>query len=104
MIEDELAAMGYGPEQISEIADLVDRELDQRALPRMAEVLHRIFLRVDRDSIAGRALSRALGFTNEQSLERAARDFGVSKQYLHLLEAKLAAQLRGLDDQAGRGR
>ncbi len=94
MIETALTGRGCTPDQIREAVELVGCEVESRAIPRMAEVLHRIFLRLDRDSVAGRALSRALGFTNGQSLGRAARDYGMSKQYLHKLESALAAKLR----------
>ncbi len=100
MIEEELKKSGFTDRQVAAIIDVVDAELDARALPRMVEVLHRIFLRVDRDSITGRALSRALGFTSDQSLGRAARDFGVSKQYLHKVQSELEIKLR---DVAGPG-
>lgn len=106
MMDEELEDRGYTPAQIAELTALFEAQLEQalaeRALPYAGELLHRIFVRVDRDSVAGRALARALGATNDQSLERAARDFGVSKQYLHRLEQQLRARLHGIASDGAR--
>ncbi len=96
MIEDTLSAAGYSPEEIAELAPLLDRDREDRAIIIAGEFIHRVLLRLERDSLEGRALARALGFTNGRSLERAAGDFCVSKQYLQRIEAEYCVRLRGL--------
>lgn len=101
--EDQLAELGLTPQQIDAVLELIEQRALALATPRAAEFLRRVFLRVDRDSVAGRALSRALGFTDDISLARAAKAFCVSKQYLHVLEDDLRARLAGLEhDQPAR--
>lgn len=96
MIEEQLEAKGYSPEEVREIMMIVDAARTELSRDATSTVLRRILIRLDRDSVAGRALARALGFTSEKSLAGAAEAFGVSKQYLHHLESNLRAQLRDL--------
>ncbi len=93
MIEETLHDRGYTPAQVAEITTIVDAAHAELSHDAVKTVLLRVFMRVDRDSVAGRALARALGFTGDQSLARAAKDFGVSKQYLHRLEEEIRLRL-----------
>src|SRR4051812_5790632 len=102
-IEEQLEDLGLNEEQLAGVVAAYDAEAQQRGLRFAAELLHRILLRVDRDSVAGRALARAMGATNEDSLERAAAAFGVSKQYLHRLQSEIEAKLRDMGATAPRG-
>lgn len=91
--EEELEDMGLSSEQIACIVALMERRAQSEAVIYAGELIHRVFLRVDRDSVAGRALSRALGFTSDESLARAAKAFGVSKQYLHRIQAEIESKV-----------
>lgn len=95
MIDDKLLELGYTPEQVAEITALVDASHAELSRDAVATILRRLLVRLDKDSIAGRALARSLGFGSEQSLARAAGEFGVSKQYLHRLESDLRERVDG---------
>jgi hypothetical protein len=90
---DQLSLLGIPPDQMPRVANLIDASIEARKFAAAAELLHRIALRLDRDSIHGRALARALGFVVLQPLASAAADFCVSKQYLHRLQTELEARL-----------
>jgi hypothetical protein len=100
-LRDAIEAMGYSRVEALEILDVVERNAaaEREAIrveceiARAAELIRLIFLRVDRDSPAGCALRRALGFSGGASFAKAAKDFGVSKQYLHTLQAELEQKL-----------
>ena len=91
--EQQLLDRGFSKEDITFIGDLLEDDHAAAARAQAAQLLHRIFLRVGRDSAAGCALRRALGFSSDVSLARAASDFVVTKQYLHDLQGDLEAQL-----------
>lgn len=95
-IEQQLLDRGISPEDVTFIVDLLEDKTAEAARRQAAHLLTVIFLRVERDSVAGCALRRALGFSGGVSLSRAARDFVVSKQYLEDLQAKLEDQLGDL--------
>lgn len=95
-LEQKLNDQGFSHEDIVLITDLVDERDGETARAQAAEFLHRVFLRVEKDSAAGCALRRALGFSGENSLERAAKDFCVKKQYLHTLHLDLEMKLGDL--------
>ena|SRR6187402_291652 len=99
-LREDLEAMGFTPAQVDRLQTAIERHAHRLFLPYGAELIHRIFLRVDRDSMFGRALARGLGFTNIDSLERAAKSFGVSKQYLHKLQTQVEARLGDYRGQA----
>lgn len=110
-LESQLIDRGLSAEDVTYVVDLIENRSAEFARSQAARLLHVIFLRVERDSAAGCALRRGLGFSSDASLARAARDFCVSKQYLHDLQLKLEAQLGELsflakgarEDDAGRG-
>lgn len=87
---------GIPESQIEAVEAACEAEWQDEAWRRTQEVVHRIFIRVGSDSVHGRALARALGFGSEVSLDRAARAFCVSKQYLHRVQGEIAAKLPGL--------
>lgn len=91
--EEQLQGLGLDTEQVTAVVDIMERETSRIALAQAAQLLHVIFLRVERDSTYGCALRRALGFSSGESLARAAKAFGVSKQYLHNLQTELEQQL-----------
>lgn len=93
---EKLEEIGLTPSQVESVNAIIEDQATERALPYAAELLHRIFVRVDRDSVVGRALARALGFTDHHSLERAAKDFGVTKQYLHRMQSEIKTRLAKL--------
>lgn len=95
--EQRIIELGLKPEQIDAVLHLLEERARDLATPRAAEFLRRVFLRADRDSVAGRALARALGFTDDISCERAAKAFCVSKQYLNLMENELRQRLAGIE-------
>lgn len=95
-----LAARGFTSQQIGTILEILQdrdpRELsDLEAIVsrRTADLIRVIFLRVERDSAAGCALRRALGFSDNRPLSAAAADFGVSKQHLHNLQEEIETKL-----------
>lgn len=92
-LEQALIDRGLDPEDVTFVVDQVEGHNASATLNRAAQFIHLVFLRVGRDSPAGCALRRALGFSSEASLSRAANDFLVSKQYLHDLQCELEAQL-----------
>jgi hypothetical protein len=92
-LEQALIDRGLPADDVTYIADLVEASQAAIARAQAGQLLHLIFLRVGRDSAAGCALRRALGFSSDTSLARAAREFCVSKQYLHDLQTGLEAQL-----------
>lgn len=92
-LEQKLSDQGFSHEDVVLITDIVDERDGETARAQAAEFLHRVFLRVEKDSAAGCALRRALGFSGENSLERAAKDFCVKKQYLHTLHLDLEMKL-----------
>lgn len=100
-IKEKLEDIGLTESQIAEVESLIEENARSEALRYASELLHRMFLRVDRDSVVGRALSRALGFTSDESLARAARAFGVSKQYLHRIQGEVEAKLSEFCKKAG---
>jgi hypothetical protein len=65
---------------------------DAQAMEIAANFLIRVFKRVDRDSAHGRALARALGFTDQPAMAIAAREFMVSVDYLERLQNEVAAK------------
>lgn len=101
MIKEKLEDIGLTEAQIEQVEALIEANARAEALHYAAELLHRMFLRVDKDSVIGRALSRALGFTSDESLARAASAFGVSKQYLHRIQGEVEAKVRSFGKNAG---
>ena len=93
-IKENLEDMGLTESQVIAVEQLFEQTCRREALYYASELIHRIFLRVDRDSVVGRALARALGFTNDVSLARAAKAFEVSKQYLHRIQSEIEAKTR----------
>jgi hypothetical protein len=95
-LEQKLTDRGFSPDDITTIVDVIEEQDAGTARQQAAQLLHLVFIRVGRDSAAGCALRRALGFSGGLSLARAAGDFLVSKQYLEDLQSKLEAQLGDL--------
>ena len=95
-IEQTLTDRGFSPEDINFVIDLIEDRNGAEARRQAAQLLHVIFLRVEKDSVAGLALRRALGFSGGVSLARAAKDFCVTKQYLEDMQSDLEARLNGL--------
>jgi hypothetical protein len=99
-LETDLLGRGFTSDQVATVTELVNHRefsdvpnIDDITARRAAELIRVIFLRVERDSPAGCALRRALGFSGGVSFARAAADFGVSKQHLHNLQEQIEAQL-----------
>lgn len=100
-IKEKLEDIGLTEAQVDQVEALIEERAKGEALHYASELLHRMFLRVDKDSVMGRALSRALGFTSDVSLARAANAFGVSKQYLHRIQGEVEAKLGDFGKNAG---
>ncbi|MEY2877798.1 MAG: hypothetical protein RLZZ15_178 [Verrucomicrobiota bacterium] len=92
MLED----LDVPPDKAEKLLAAHEAEADRLGWQRAGECLRRVLIRLGRDSVQGRALSRALGFTGEESLARAALAFSVSKQYLHRLRSDAAKALGDL--------
>ncbi len=105
-LEHTLLACGLPPSYCDLVVDAVEERNARTVRSQAGHLLHLIFLRIDRDSVAGCALRRALGFSGGISLTRAAKDFCVSKQYLEELQSELEAKLGDLSflAQQDRGR
>jgi len=99
-IEQALTDHGFSSEDVTFIVDLINDRNANEARSQAAQLLHVIFLRVDKDSIAGCALRRALGLSGGVSLARAAKDFCVTKQYLEDLQSELQARVGDLSFRA----
>lgn len=97
---EEIFGLSPTPRQTARFYDLIETKSREEALPYSAHFLQMVFQRVDRDSVAGRALARGLGFSTAFSLERAAADFGVSRQYLHRLQGEIEMRLGPLNARA----
>ena len=95
-LENLLSDRGLADEDVTFIVDYVEHHQAGMAREQAAQLIKLIFLRIGRDSPAGMALRRALGFSGGASLARAAKDFCVSKQYLHDLQSELAKDLGNL--------
>jgi hypothetical protein len=92
-LEEQLIARGLPEDDVTFVVELVEETNAALARAQAAHLLRLIFLRVERDSAAGCALRRALGFSGGVSLARAAKDFCVTKQYLDSLQAALEEKL-----------
>lgn len=97
-LRDKIEAIGYSRAEAEELLDVFSSHAEQAiqdelVLARAAELIRLIMLRVERDSAAGCALRRALGFSGGASFAKAAKDFGCSKQHLHTLQMRLEGQL-----------
>jgi len=75
---------------------LDNNAIDDLARSKAAALLHLVFLRVGRDSTAGCALRRALGFSSAKDLKRAAEAFCVPPSYLDRIQRSLEGQLGDL--------
>lgn len=95
-IRDQLEGIGLPAGKTAEIAKVVEDCLHAETMNFTKELLHRMMIRLDKDSIEGRALARALGFDFGRSLPEAARSFAVTKQYLHRIEWEFAGRLGDL--------
>lgn len=103
-LEQQLIDRGITADDVTFIVDLVEADQADLARAQAAHLIQLIFLRVERDSAAGCALRRALGFSSEASLSRAAKEFCCSKQYLHDLQSDLEEKLGSLSFLAGHAR
>ena len=92
-LEQRLSDRGFSPEDVTYIVDLFEEDQADEIRRAAARLVCAIFLRVEKDSAAGCALRRALGFSGGVSLSRAAKDFCVSKQYLETLQSEIERQL-----------
>lgn len=88
-----LHGLNLSPDIEKAVLGVIHREWSAMLFTEAGELLHRKLIRLDRDSSHGRALARVLGVTNGQSIERAAVDFGVTRQYLHALQAEMRKKL-----------
>jgi hypothetical protein len=95
-LEQQLTERGFGPDDVTYIVDLMEDRQGTAARSQAAQLVRLIFLRVEKDSVAGCALRRALGFSGGVSLSRAAKDFCVTKQYLEDLQSELEGKLGAL--------
>ena len=95
-IEQTLTDRGFSPDDINFVIDLIEDRNGAAARRQAGQLIHVIFLRVEKDSVAGCALRRALGFSGGVSLARAAKDFCVTKQYLEDLQSDLEGKVSGL--------
>lgn len=92
-----LLARGIHPEDARWVADMLQAESISLSIPTAAELLQRIFARVEQDSLAGAALVIALGLERGRSLAEIAAVHGKSKQALQSardrIERKLGLEL-----------
>lgn len=95
-LETLLSERGLSDEDVTFIVDYVEQHHAELARGFASQLLKLVFLRIGRDSPYGMALRRALGFSGGASLARAAKDFCVSKQYLHDLQTEVAKDLGNL--------
>lgn len=92
-LEQILTERGLAPDDVTFVVDLINERNAEFAQQQAAQLVKLVFLRVEKDSAAGCALRRALGFSGGVSLARAARDFLITKQALECMQAKLESQL-----------
>lgn len=71
----------------------IEKQVHDASMGLAADFLHRVFLDVGSHSPEGFALRSALGLGREQNQVQAAKQFGVSREWLRRLERRIEPKL-----------